>query len=308
MSSETQALHELPWTGERYLPEISGSIELEHLHRYFFACKFVEGKRVLDIACGEGYGSNLLAKYAHQIIGVDIAEEAVQHARHHYQQKNMEFRVGSATDIPLADGSVDVVVSFETIEHHTQHEEMMREIKRVLTPGGLLIISSPNKLHYTIERGYSNPFHPKELFTEEFDALVRRYFSNACLLGQRVVFGSIIIKGGGGASFQSWSADTVQEGLLRPIYDLIVASNETLPTLPSSLFEIMQDGYGMAECLESSIVRLNQEVMERNVQIAELSRAVQALRTSYSFRVGYYILHPWKIPKWIYLQLRKHVF
>ena len=95
MSNSNIDKQSLPWTGERYLTEIHGSIELEHLHRYLFARQFSLGKRVLDIASGEGYGSALLAQSAANVIGVDIAAEAVAHAKVKYQADNLEFKIGS---------------------------------------------------------------------------------------------------------------------------------------------------------------------------------------------------------------------
>ena len=131
-------------SGERFLPDMQGNIALEHLHRYLMAREFVAGKVVLDIACGEGYGSALLAEAAARVIGVDISPEAVAHASAVYGRPNTMFQVGHCAEIPLSRASVDAVVSFETIEHHAEHEAMFMEIKRVLRPGGLLIMSSPD--------------------------------------------------------------------------------------------------------------------------------------------------------------------
>jgi ubiquinone/menaquinone biosynthesis C-methylase UbiE len=126
---------DLEWTGERYLPGVRGEIELEHLHRYALARELARGKSVLDIACGEGYGADLLAAVAAQVIGVDLSEEVVEHARRKYgNRRNVQFRLGSCSAIPVGDASVDLVVSFETIEHHADHDEMMQEIKRVFDP------------------------------------------------------------------------------------------------------------------------------------------------------------------------------
>src|ERR1700754_392489 len=104
MENETPA-PELLWTGERYLPEIGGDIELEHLHRYHWAAHFSQGKRVLDIACGEGYGSEILARSAAHVIGVDLSEDTVAHAEQKYRRNNLEFMVGSCDQIPLSDNS-----------------------------------------------------------------------------------------------------------------------------------------------------------------------------------------------------------
>ncbi len=176
MSDFNAIKKELSWTGERYIPEVQGEIELEHTHRYLLAKKISENKRVLDIASGEGYGSALLAEVATSVIGVDISAEAIDHASKKYTSKNLRFILGSCTNIPLDDNSIDVVVSFETIEHHDKHHEMMREIKRVLTPNGILFISSPDKLEYSDKFNYKNPFHIKELYRNEFEDLLKKYF------------------------------------------------------------------------------------------------------------------------------------
>src|SRR5262245_17487123 len=122
MVMEQRPSRRLEWTGERYLPEIGGNIQLEHMHRYLLARELALDRRVLDIACGEGFGSDLLASVAAQVVGVDISLEVIQHANRQYRRPNLEFSVGTCAAIPLTDHSVDLVVSFETIEHHDQHE------------------------------------------------------------------------------------------------------------------------------------------------------------------------------------------
>jgi len=115
---------EMKANGERFLPGVMhGGIELEHMHRYYFAGQLVAGKVVLDIASGEGYGSAFLAQSADRVIGVDISTDAVAHASAKYSRENLEYLVGTCSGIPLAGGSVDVVVSFETIEHHDERAD-----------------------------------------------------------------------------------------------------------------------------------------------------------------------------------------
>lgn len=278
----------LPWTGERYVPEIEGQIELEHLHRYLFAAKFVQGKNVLDIASGEGYGSAILASKANYVIGVDISEEAVNHARSKYQNTNIEFRVGPADSIPVESSSIDVVVSFETIEHHDKHEEMMSEIKRVLKPDGILIMSSPDKYFYSVVPNYSNPYHVKELFKEEFKELLGKFFKNVRLLGQRVVYGSVIVpEEGTQFIFQNLTPEREEAGLCQTIYDIAVASDSDLPVLTGGLFEkkvFNQDVPDLLNYLASceralaerdkQIADINQELREKNEQIAKLRQAL----------------------------------
>lgn len=230
----------LPLDGERFVPdEMHGNIELEHRHRYVFASQFVSGKTVLDIASGEGYGSALLAKTARHVIGVDISELAVEHARQRYHADNLEFVTGSCAAIPLADAAVDVVVSFETIEHHAEHEAMMREIARVLRPGGLLVISSPDKVEYSDKPSFRNPFHVKELYKEEFQELLSKHFRHVKLFGQRVVLGSVILGEPQSEGIRQQRPE--QRGPqnpvdLEPLYWVALASEDSLPPAPDSIY------------------------------------------------------------------------
>ena len=242
---------DLPFTGERYLPEISGQIAFEHLHRYYLAREYASGLRVLDVACGEGYGSSIVAPVAKAVVGVDISRESVEHAQRKYPSENLSFVEASAADLPFGDNEFDLVMSFETIEHHDLHEEMMSEIRRVLKPDGMLIISSPNKQHYSVDENYNNPFHVKELYKEEFLALVKRRFSHCVLLGQRVIHGSLVaLEEARYGGFQSFSEGlrpemegvNVDSGLRSPLYDIIIASDRELPELASSIFEMSVHG------------------------------------------------------------------
>lgn len=225
----------MDFTGERYLPERRGDIALEHRHRYLLACTYANGKDVLDIACGEGYGSSMLADVAKSVIGVDIAEEAIAHASTQYAASNLAFRQGNAAEIPLEDASVDLVVSFETIEHHDRHEDMLREIKRVLRPGGLLLISSPDKHEYTDVSGEQNEFHVHELYRNEFETLLSSHFAHHKLSGQRVTYASVLASADPNESFISWEDDaaTADSGLSRPLYFIALASDGPLPPPPA---------------------------------------------------------------------------
>ncbi len=107
------------FTGERFVPGIQDSkLEIEHYQRYLSVLKLVEGKCVLDAACGEGYGSNILSNSAKEVIAVDIDEGAINRARELYKGKgNLSFRQGNIEKLDIQDNSIDVAVSFETIEH-----------------------------------------------------------------------------------------------------------------------------------------------------------------------------------------------
>ncbi len=231
----------LPWTGERYVPGVIGDIELEHLHRYYLARELAVGKDVLDIACGEGYGSALLAEVARSVVGVDASEEVIRYAAERYQRSNVRFEHGACGHIPLPDASIDLIVSFETLEHHDEHHEMMREFVRVLRPDGLVLISSPDKAEYSDKPQFVNSFHVKELYFEEFQELLLNYFEYAQFYGQRVRYGSCIgplhnastppanfrLSQGRAHKFLS---------IPEPVYFVAIVGNGELPVLPSGIF------------------------------------------------------------------------
>jgi ubiquinone/menaquinone biosynthesis C-methylase UbiE len=153
--------------------EAHARIFWEHIARYRFAKDFVRGKRVLDIACGEGYGASSFAKAgAASVVGVDISSEACERARSKY---GIDARTGDAQAIPLPDRSLDLVVSFETIEHVAAPAAFVRECSRVLVPEGMLIISTPNRPVYSGE-STQNPFHQVEFSEDEFLDLLCTHF------------------------------------------------------------------------------------------------------------------------------------
>ena len=140
----------------------------------------------------EGYGSNILANYANSVVGIDISNDTIQHAIVKYKKTNLTFQQGSATLINLPAQSIDVVVSFETIEHLEEHDLMIQQIKKVLKKDGVLVISSPDKKNYSEKKAYNNPFHVKELYTNEFEALIKKYFNNIVMLYQKTDVASMI--------------------------------------------------------------------------------------------------------------------
>jgi SAM-dependent methyltransferase len=182
----------LSFTGERFLPECAGEMVYEHWHRYLVAQRYVAGLRVLDVASGEGYGSHLLCKHAASVVGVDVSADAVAHARSRYVSGNLSYVAASCVQIPEPDASFDVIVSFETIEHIHEHEAFLREVDRLLAPGGLFIISSPNRPEYSDRTGYKNEFHVKELDRTELALLLDPHFPAQRWFAQRAAFHSMV--------------------------------------------------------------------------------------------------------------------
>jgi SAM-dependent methyltransferase len=169
-------------SGERMLPETADPATFwEHIYRYRFASRFVRHKRVLDIACGEGYGAAAFVRAgAASVLGIDISEETCEHARRKY---GIDARPGSAESIPLPARTIDVVVSFETIEHLAKPDAFLTECVRVLAPGGVLIISTPNREIFHAA-GRNSPFHCSEFSEAEFHALLSRHLSRCRFYGQ----------------------------------------------------------------------------------------------------------------------------
>jgi 2-polyprenyl-3-methyl-5-hydroxy-6-metoxy-1,4-benzoquinol methylase len=166
-------------TGERFIPGQFGPRSAsEHLQRYTSILELVKDKVVLDAACGEGYGSNLLAEKAMKVTGIDISEESIYYAKRKYHRNNLMYIEASITQLPIENSSVDVVVSFETIEHvpEDMQRAFLREIKRVLKPDGILIISTPDKLYYSDIPNVKGDFHIKEFYEEEFNRFLKEYF------------------------------------------------------------------------------------------------------------------------------------
>jgi len=163
-------------TGERMVPELhkGKNIYGAHIGRYKAGASLVKGKVVLDIACGSGYGTKLMSKDAKKVIGIDIDEETVRYAKENYSGSNIEYLQGSGTEIPITDNSVDVVVTYETIEHIDDYEKFLQEIKRVLKKDGLALISTPNDEEYIED----NHFHLHEFTYPKLQKLATKYFKN----------------------------------------------------------------------------------------------------------------------------------
>ena len=229
---------DLTFTGERFLPACAGEIAYEHWHRYAFARRYAEGRRVLDAACGEGYGTALLGTNAAEAVGVDIDAGSIRHAQSTYGSSTIRFVEGSCTALPLPDASFDVVVSFETIEHLDASDQppMLAEFARVLKPAGLLIISSPNKRRYSDARDYVNEFHRHELYRDGLAGLLAKAFPAQRWFHQNVAPWSAIWSEDEGVGVEAWLGDAGRVSRYVPpegMYFIVVAAR-TSTALPAA--------------------------------------------------------------------------
>jgi len=157
-------------TPERVNPDFPDPIFVNHFKVYKFAAQFVAGKRVLDVGCGTGYGSDYLAGFASSVVGIDNSKSAVRYSKSKYSRP--DFRVMDAHKIEFPDDSFDFIFSSENFEHLSRQATHLRELSRILAPGGMALIATPNSQLCT----GVNKFHFKENSYEELCALIQPVF------------------------------------------------------------------------------------------------------------------------------------
>lgn len=158
---------------------------VEHLARY----RLVKGQRnsvVLDMGCGTGAGSNILAGTFEKVYGIDVSPEAIEYCKKYWKRKNLSFFIGSGTDIPFVKNTFDIVATFEVFEHIEDWGKFLLELKRVTKPQGKIYISTPNKdITSPGKEKPINPFHFFEMTEKEFRKALSEYFKIDSFLGQR---------------------------------------------------------------------------------------------------------------------------
>ncbi|MFO0321506.1 MAG: class I SAM-dependent methyltransferase [Bacteroidota bacterium] len=176
-------------SSERQLDNVNDPWSGEHFHRYEEASKLIpyNPSKILDIACGSGFGSQYLAKFGHQVIGGDLSKDTILDCKNKYNLANLSFQEIDGTKIPYENHFFDIVISFETIEHTTQYKKMLEEFKRVVKDDGTIILSTPNFLINSPGGVIINKYHTQEWIYEDFLKILRDSFSNVTLLGQEYV-------------------------------------------------------------------------------------------------------------------------
>lgn len=262
----------MKFTGERFVPGeiLDQEIVIEHLQRYEAVLEYVKDKVVVDAASGEGYGSQILAQLASKVYGVDISKEAVEAARKKYNKENLSFIEGSITKLPFDNESIDVIVSFETIEHIDKSMQIafMKEIKRVLKKDGILIMSTPNKKIYSDEFNYHNEFHVKEFYKDEFITFIQNNFKYYKLYSQYKEIAYYLAEQMSDTLYKKGKYD---EDYAK--YYVCIAGDSILPQIEISevYFENQTDYiYKMHR-----IIELQDEVEERNQHIYNLDKEMK---------------------------------
>lgn len=282
--------HVMKSAGERYVPQLDSSkISYEHWHRYLYASDFAAGRDVLDIASGEGYGSFWLAQTARRVVGVDVDQDAVNHAAACYAHEGLTFLQGSADQIPVAGEAVfDLIVSFETIEHVSKEVQQgfMREVARLLKPDGVFLVSTPNKLFYSDLASYHDEYHVKEFYVLEFKAFLQSHFPHVQLLGQKLFPVSYLWPlVPNQAKLREYRLAFSGQGF-RPVmddkmdlYTLAVCSRQPVPEVPPSLLLDLSERLWRVK--DQAIGELQNALRESEARAEKLQAALTArLRSS----------------------------
>lgn len=252
----------IEFTGERVVPgQVEPDLYNEHLARYLFAARLARGKRVADLGCGTGYGSAELARTAAEAAGFDASEEAIAYASDVYLRSALSLRFAKALceEIPEADGSFDLVVAFEVIEHLADAERLLQEAKRLMAAGGQFAVSTPNKAYYEASRSESgpNPFHTREFTLDEFRELLRRYFPHVTLFTQNHS-SALVIRPLGNGSGQP--VVRIEEGGAAETAHFYIAVCAMTPQIGSPTFLYLPTAANVLREREVHIARLREEL------------------------------------------------
>ena len=224
----------LALTGERTLPDVpeENYWYRRHLAVYEWIAERVAGLRVIDMACGEGYGAEVLAARAGTVVGVDANPEAHEHARMRYRRENLSF---VRDMVQTFRAPADAVVFLQTIEHVPDPGELLDHLRSLLDGPGTVFVSTPNVLTLApagAERS-DNPWHLKEYRASEFADLCRAHFSDVRLLGlfhaRKLRVHELALRAG-------WDAVHARLGLTGPFYRWFT------PAIAASDFVLREQG------------------------------------------------------------------
>lgn len=271
--------------GEQYDPRYPhvNSVAIEHHARYLVACSIVSGRRVLDAGCGFGYGARMLASAgAASVDAIDAQPTLIAQAKQLQKGSGIRFRSGEIRQLPYDDRAFDLIVCFETMERALDHDELLEEFSRTLAPGGVLLVSTPNRGHYLVD----NPWHPNELTPDELEAILRARFANVMILRQQLALASLIcdadlLSGRSPVSDASPRLAKLAGGAPgSERFDLGVASNGALPEFEP----LLTVGDARDELVEATIADWTQRALKAEAEVAMLRNRVDIARHFNHFR------------------------
>jgi len=153
-------------------------LHLIHTFAYVQASRLAENKKILDLGCNTGYGSEILFNSAKKVVGVDFSENAISTANNQYGHLGINFKLIDGKQLPFEDNEFNMIVSCQVIEHIVDYKVYINELKRVLSPNGIVIFTTPNAL-LRLDPGMKpwNKFHVCEFNHSELDSLLNTFFS-----------------------------------------------------------------------------------------------------------------------------------
>lgn len=268
----------LEFTGERVIPGlVDPNLFNEHLARYRFAARFARGAQVLDAGCGSGYGTAEFRDAA-SVVAVDIAADAVSHARRTFSGPGVHFLQGTCESLPFADESFDLIAAFEVIEHLERWQDMLAEARRVLCPAGVLLVSTPNKAYYAEMRAASgpNPYHVHEFEYHEFEAALQVVFPHVRLWSQNHSEAIAFVPASRSTGILDAPADMALEQA-----HFFVAACSASPIPEAHAFAWLPSTGNLLRERERHIALLESEIGKKNLWLAQTQASHAALLESH---------------------------
>jgi SAM-dependent methyltransferase len=280
---------QLEFTGERIVPgQVDPDLFHEHMARYAFACRLARHKRVLDAACGAGYGSAALAAQASFVAALDISLEAVQAAARAYLRPNLAFLAARAEQAPFPDGAFDLIVAFEVIEHLEDWRALLAEARRLLAPGGQFIVSTPNRLYYAETRAAAgpNPFHVREFDYAEFRAALEEFFPFTAIYLQNhsgaITFSPPALPGPAAAELAPDAAPPDPQAS-----HFFVAVCAATPQTGAPLYIYLPSSANLLRERETHIGKLEAELAQKDAWLEELKHAHARLKDEHDATIDW---------------------
>lgn len=267
------------FTGERIVPgKVDADLLHEHVSRYRFASAFATGKRCLDAGCGLGYGTAILAASAASAVGVDVDPETLIAAQEEHCAPTVAFSVADVRELPFANGSFELSVSFEVVEHLQGWQRFLVELARVTALDGIALISTPNRNYYAESRGESgpNPFHVHEFDCSEFQAALCGVFRYVRLIGQNMIPAISFFQDADPPMIEAFDGSSGGASVAEAQFYVAICSHSPLP--PSSNFVYLASSGNVLTERARHIRLLEREVDAKTSWLEKAKRELEALQ------------------------------